>query len=278
VTTAGATRDASTGLPSRVEHCRALLGIAEAITSCQQPEELFRRLARQLPRVVRFDRLGLVLLEPECEVTKARVFETRSRSLTTLDGTHSGWVIDTQHPLIVPNTAAETRWPRAMAELQQRGIVSFCSLPLTTARRRIGALGLGSSEAVTYTAADVDFLSEVAKLVAIAADSALNFEAAQAAERQLAAERDHLRALLDAQAGRRGPSAGEAVIAQGSPLFADGGAATLEAVERMHILRVLGEANWTLGGPRGAAARLGMKRTTLQSLMRRLGIVRPGAT
>src|SRR2546427_5370869 len=55
------------------------------------------------------------------------------------------------------------------------------------------------------------------------------------------------------------------------------GAPTLEEVERMHILRVLGETNWMLGGPRGAAARLGMKRTTLQSLMRRLGIARPGA-
>ena len=55
------------------------------------------------------------------------------------------------------------------------------------------------------------------------------------------------------------------------------GATTLEAVERTHILRVLGETNWMLGGPRGAAARLGMKRTTLQSLMRRLGITRPRA-
>jgi formate hydrogenlyase transcriptional activator len=55
------------------------------------------------------------------------------------------------------------------------------------------------------------------------------------------------------------------------------GASTLEEVERMHILRILGETNWMLGGPRGAAARLGMKRTTVQSLMRRLGITRPGA-
>src|SRR5205823_4650959 len=53
--------------------------------------------------------------------------------------------------------------------------------------------------------------------------------------------------------------------------------ASLEDVERTHIRRVLGETNWMLGGPRGAAARLGMKRTTLQSLMRRLGITRPGA-
>jgi formate hydrogenlyase transcriptional activator len=57
----------------------------------------------------------------------------------------------------------------------------------------------------------------------------------------------------------------------------DDGAATLRAVQRMYILRVLGETKWTLGGPRGAAVRLGMKRTTLQALMRRLGITRPRA-
>ena len=55
----------------------------------------------------------------------------------------------------------------------------------------------------------------------------------------------------------------------------DDEAPTLEGVERAHVARVLEEANWTLGGPRGAAARLGMKRTTLQSLMKRLAISRP---
>ena len=50
---------------------------------------------------------------------------------------------------------------------------------------------------------------------------------------------------------------------------------TLEEAEREHILRALGETSWVIGGPTRAAARLGMKRTTLQSLMRRLGIARP---
>jgi formate hydrogenlyase transcriptional activator len=49
---------------------------------------------------------------------------------------------------------------------------------------------------------------------------------------------------------------------------------TLEAAEREHILRMLRETNWVVGGPTGAAARLGMKRTTLQSKMRKLGINR----
>jgi formate hydrogenlyase transcriptional activator len=47
------------------------------------------------------------------------------------------------------------------------------------------------------------------------------------------------------------------------------------AAERADILRALEQANWVLAGPRGAATRLGMKRTTLQSLMKRLGIAKP---
>ena len=53
-------------------------------------------------------------------------------------------------------------------------------------------------------------------------------------------------------------------------------AATLADAEREHIVAVLRQTNWVIGGPSGAAARLGLKRTTLQSKMQKLGIVRPG--
>ena len=53
------------------------------------------------------------------------------------------------------------------------------------------------------------------------------------------------------------------------------GLATLAEAERDHILRALEESKWVLGGPKGAAALLGMKRTTLQSRMQKLGISRP---
>ena len=50
---------------------------------------------------------------------------------------------------------------------------------------------------------------------------------------------------------------------------------TLEEAERKHILSVLHDTNWVLGGPDGAAVRLGMKRSTLQFRMKKLGIFRP---
>ncbi|TLY41000.1 MAG: hypothetical protein E6K58_10740, partial [Nitrospirae bacterium] len=49
---------------------------------------------------------------------------------------------------------------------------------------------------------------------------------------------------------------------------------TLEAAEREHIVRALQAAKWVIGGPSGAAVKLGMKRTTLQSRMQKLGISR----
>jgi formate hydrogenlyase transcriptional activator len=47
---------------------------------------------------------------------------------------------------------------------------------------------------------------------------------------------------------------------------------TLEAAEREHILRALRESRGQIGGLRGAAMRLGLKRTTLQSKLKQLGI------
>ncbi len=53
------------------------------------------------------------------------------------------------------------------------------------------------------------------------------------------------------------------------------GSSTLEEVERRHILSVLEQTNWVFAGPNGAAARLGIKRPTLQFRMQKLGISRP---
>jgi formate hydrogenlyase transcriptional activator len=50
---------------------------------------------------------------------------------------------------------------------------------------------------------------------------------------------------------------------------------TLEDSDRTLIVETLEQAGWIVGGPRGAAAKLGLKRTTLLAKMRRLGILRP---
>jgi formate hydrogenlyase transcriptional activator len=52
------------------------------------------------------------------------------------------------------------------------------------------------------------------------------------------------------------------------------GAITLEDAERDHIRKILEQTRWVVSGPNGAAARLGMKRSTLYFRMQKLGISR----
>ena len=59
-------------------------------------------------------------------------------------------------------------------------------------------------------------------------------------------------------------------------LVAPSGVTTLRDSERTLILRTLEAVRWVIGGPKGAAARLGLKRTTLIHKMKKLGISRPG--
>jgi formate hydrogenlyase transcriptional activator len=65
---------------------------------------------------------------------------------------------------------------------------------------------------------------------------------------------------------------------EGAPLTSDfrppTSGSTLADAEREHILGVLRETGWVVGGPKGAATRLGMKRSTLQKKMKKLGISR----
>jgi formate hydrogenlyase transcriptional activator len=69
-------------------------------------------------------------------------------------------------------------------------------------------------------------------------------------------------------------SPGDLPSAATPPPVPTAAAVTLADAEREHILTALRETGWVVGGPKGAAARLGMKRSTLYKKMKKLGISR----
>jgi formate hydrogenlyase transcriptional activator len=77
------------------------------------------------------------------------------------------------------------------------------------------------------------------------------------------------------------PFADRAPVAKAAPATHSNGnssaadSRTLEDVDRRHIIEALERSKWVIAGPSGAAVRLGIKRSTLQFRMRKLGIVRP---
>ena len=181
----------------------ALLAVTEAIAAQRDLAALCRDLARRLPSVVRFEFIGFLLHDPSRNVMRVHVLET-SESKTLPSGMElpvaesaGGWVWTHQQPLIVPCLEDETRFPKGLAILRDIGVASLCMFPLTTAVRRLGAMGFGSLNPCAFGAAELAFLDQVAKQVAVAIDNVLNDEAAQAAQQHLARERDRLRLLLD---------------------------------------------------------------------------------
>ena len=81
-----------------------------------------------------------------------------------------------------------------------------------------------------------------------------------------------LRAPLDDPGATAAFSAPEAAVASGPEPATNGIKAHLESEERRRILEALEASRWIVAGPTGAAARLGLKRSTLQSRMQKLGI------
>ena len=181
---------------------QALLEISEAIASHRDLDQLFHELAPRLHRVVQFDFANLILYEPALKVMKSHVLETPDPAYVCPSGecpmeTPGDWVRQTQESWVASNLGTDARFPAVARWLCDRGVLSLCVVPVTTALRKLGALAFGSRVEAAYSEVDVIFLQQVARQVAVAVDNALNFEQAQLVQRQLKEERDRLSLLLE---------------------------------------------------------------------------------
>jgi formate hydrogenlyase transcriptional activator len=185
------------------DRLRLLLEVSESIASHRDLGELFHDLAQRLPHIVPFDYINAVLHEPTREVMRLWLLVTSRPSTISpglelpIEESPGGLVWKTQRPVIVNDIVQERRFPRLMALLRENGVQSFCVVPLTTAQRRLGAMGFGSLQKRAYQEAELNFMQQVANQVAVAVDNVLHAESAQSAQRQLARERDRQQLLLE---------------------------------------------------------------------------------
>jgi formate hydrogenlyase transcriptional activator len=190
-----------------LEHSRrqleALLEVAESIAQHRDLAALFHDLAERLHCVVDFDFLTLVLHDPVRNVMRLHILETRlptpvkTGSETPMEGHPSGWVWQSQQPFVVSDTEDDQRFPDFLHRLREVGVRSLAMVPLTTAQRRLGAMGFGRLVPQGITDTELQFMQRVGSQVALAVDNALNFETSQAYQAQLARERDRLQVLLE---------------------------------------------------------------------------------
>src|SRR5256712_2099180 len=181
---------------------RILLDVSHATASHRDLQSLLDELAGLLRRVARFDRLAIVLHDPERDVMRLHTIVSIGPTyLTTLElpvaDSPAGLVWQTQRPFVVPRIDEEPGFSEVTRILKAEGMRSFCVLPLTTPLRRLGGLSFASQDEEAFSDADVEVLKELTSQVALAVDNTLHHEAAQQAQQQLASERDRLRLLLE---------------------------------------------------------------------------------
>jgi len=178
------------------EQYRTLLEVAESISSRRDLHELFRDLARLLPRVLHVNFVSLSLHDPVRNVMRLHTIQANVPAdligghEEPVEETPAGLVWRTQEPILVQDLTQEHRWPRVTDRMKEDGTNSFCIVPLTTSLRRLGAIGFSSLKQGAYTEADLAFLKQIGSQVAVAVDNVLH-------QQDLAHDQDRLRLLLE---------------------------------------------------------------------------------
>jgi len=172
----------------------ALLEMADLMVHHRSLPELFVDLAERLHKVTPFEFATFSLYDPAKNVMRLHIWEGRELAPVSAEApvgdSPAGWVWQHQEPLVLSDLRSDIRFLPDLNFLKEKGIRSYCTLPLTTAQKRLGALGLGSSQVDAYREKDLRLLPRVAELVAVAVENALTREALQQ-------EKDRLQMLLE---------------------------------------------------------------------------------
>jgi formate hydrogenlyase transcriptional activator len=175
----------------------ALLQTADLVVHHQELPDLFRELALRLRELADFELASFSLYDSLKNVMRVHTWEGSTLTTTpdevAIEDSTSGWVWRNQQPLVVPDERLGKHFPASLTYLREKGIRSYCTLPLTTAQRRLGALGLGSPREDVYGEKNLRLLRRIAELVALAVENALMYSALQL-------EKDRLQTLLEVNA------------------------------------------------------------------------------
>ena len=181
----------------------SLVRVSNAIGTHRDPQELFGALVRELHRVLRFDYIGVTIRDEKSNTVHDHFVDAESEAVIPRDPDlpmedTDGWrVYQSQEALVTSLETQQSRSCKFRELLKKFGILSICTLPLTTAHSKVGTLTFASKAPDIYTAEEVHFLSVVADQIALAFDNALHFDAAQASQQQLLRKNERVGLLLE---------------------------------------------------------------------------------
>jgi formate hydrogenlyase transcriptional activator len=132
---------------------RGLIEAVDLVIRSRSAPDLFREIA---PRI-----LDLT----ECDFLKFSQHDPSQNCMVT------GWVWMRQETITISDVEKEKRYPTCMQELRKHGVRSYTVLPVSTAKRRFGAIGLGKKVPEILDSGDLEFFHRVAFLVSLALEN-----------------------------------------------------------------------------------------------------------
>jgi formate hydrogenlyase transcriptional activator len=179
---------------AELQRYEALLEMADVVVHHNILPELFVALAERLHQVAAADAANFSLYDPIKNEMRHNFWDGAGivpiATNCPVEKSPSGWVWQNQQALFMADLTADSGFPPAMAFLRAKGLQSYCWLPLTTAQKRLGTLGLGSIRSNAFSQKERRLLPRLAKLVAVAVESAMTREA-------LVREKERLHLLLE---------------------------------------------------------------------------------
>lgn len=184
------------GSSGELRRYEALLEMADLMVRHRTLPELFHDLALGLKKVADFHYLNFSIHNPQLKAMQLHWWEGGGDAVIDLPEavsvveSASGWSWEHQQELLFPDLQEESRFPRALDHLRAKEIRTYYIAPLSTAEKRLGALGVASLKADAYSEQDRRLLRRVAELAALAVENTMNREA-------LHNEKQRLQALVD---------------------------------------------------------------------------------
>jgi len=162
----------SLNTPSESKRYWLLLEITDVVARSQSLSDAFREFAPPLLALTGGELLDLSLHDSDRDLMLTRYWKKNRQNgeldALPVDETASGWVWKHQSSMIIPDLEQERRFPKLTPKLLTQGVRSYTVLPMSTPVAHFGAVGLGKGAPELLLEQDIEILSRVAMLGALA--------------------------------------------------------------------------------------------------------------
>ena len=192
-------REQKAELQRQNDRLQLLLNLTNRITSNLELREVLRAISANIREVMQCDAAGILLLDASgnlmvhaLEAPQIKGFLKEELVISPAEASPAKRALDTLTPFIVNAADPDAFGREASEKALADGLRSHVFLPLVNRGRALGVLGIARKTDISFTAEDVEFLSQVSGQIAIAVENALAYREISELRDKLAQEKHYL--------------------------------------------------------------------------------------